>query len=207
MASREEAYKYIYKDKRLSDDLVADILYEYLVQGYTQNELEEKYFPSNRTVSYTVSYIQQAAGLKGRNAGKYNGEISYSEMQQYAKLLRTKGLGFKEFLGGNSTNNIISDSHSNYKGYSSNNSTYGANSNYKNYSSSSKNYSNSSNSNDYSNENDFFTKNEGLLIFFAKIFPILIGIFITVRSYKRYSLLGLIFGVFLVYSGVKGLKK
>ena len=207
MASREEAYKYIYKDKRLSDDLVADIVYEYLVQGYTQNELEEKYFPSNITVSYTVSYIQQAAGLKGRNSGKYNGEVSYGEIQQYAKLLRTKGLSFKEFLGRNSSNNIISDNHSNNKGYSSNNSNYGANSNYKNYSSNSSNYSNSSNSKDYSYKNNTSKQNEELLILFAKILPILIGIFITVRSYKRYSLLGLIFGVFLVYTGVKGLKK
>lgn len=190
MASRQEAYKYIYKDKRLSDDIVADILYEYLVQGYTQNELEEKYFPSNITVGYTVSYIQQAAGLKGRNSGKYNG-VSYDEMQQYAKLLRTKGLGFKEFLGGNSSNNIISDSHSNYKNYSSNR----------------KNYSNSSNYNDYSYKNNTTKQHEDLAIIFSIILPILIGIFITVRSYKNYSLLGLIFGVFLVYLGFKGLKK
>lgn len=115
MASREEAYDLVFNKKRLRDEVIADILYYYLVEGYTQTQLEEQYFPTQKTVGYTVSYIQQAAGLYGRNSGKYKGEVTYADILEYVKLLCRQRLTFNEYLYGGTPVQKVSSSNNQTK--------------------------------------------------------------------------------------------
>ena len=93
-----EAWRIVFQEKRLPEALVAEILFLYLVEGRNQQEIEEIYFPTRSTQSFTVSAIQQSAGLHGSNAGKYRGIISKEQMEEYVHYLKNNKMPLSEYV-------------------------------------------------------------------------------------------------------------
>lgn len=102
-----EKWDIIFNKKKIPDEIIEDVLYKYLVLGKTLTETEEEYWPTEKTSSFISSTIQQAAGLSGRNSGKYRYILNKNDIRKYVRLLKNEKLSIEDFVNGgyNQTSN------------------------------------------------------------------------------------------------------